>query len=129
MRIGEIARATGLKVETVRFYEQAGLVPPPGRSGGNYRQYDGTHLARLSFVKRSRDLGFTLEQVRELLRLADRPDQSCADVDALAAHHVASIDRKLADLRALRRELMRLTDCDGGTVANCGIIEALSPGR
>lgn len=105
MKIGEIARRTGLKIETVRFYEAEGLVPAPIRSGGNYRLYDRSHLDRLSFIKRSRDLGFTLNQVRALLRLADDPRGSCAEADQIAAVHIAEIDRKLADLSALRGKL------------------------
>lgn len=128
MKIGDIARLTGLKIETVRFYETEGLIPLPARSGGNYRIYDRTHLDRLSFIKRSRDLGFTLDQVRDLLRLADDPRAPCGEVDALTAQHVAEIDRKLADLQALRGELVRRLDCcEGPTIADCRIIEALSP--
>lgn len=128
MKIGEIARATGLKVETVRFYEAEGLIAPPGRSGGNYRTYDLAALNRLSFIKRSRDLGFTMEQVRELLRLADDPRGSCAEVDAIATRHLSEIDRKLADLGALRTELSRRIDgCSTTTIADCRIIDALSP--
>lgn len=128
MKIGEIARATGLKVETVRFYEAEGLIAPPERSGGNYRTYDMASLNRLSFIKRSRDLGFTMDQVRELLRLADDPRGSCAEVDVIAVRHLDEIDRKLADLGALRAELSRRIDgCSGATIADCRIIDALSP--
>ncbi|BAV66708.1 MerR family transcriptional regulator [Sphingobium cloacae] len=128
MKIGEIASRIGLKIETIRFYEAEGLIAPPDRTGGNYRIYNRGHLDRLSFIKRSRDLGFTLDQVKELLRLADNRDGSCAEVDVIAGHHVAEIDRKLADLTALRTELVRsLQCCEGSTIAECRIIEALSP--
>ncbi|MBI0477077.1 MerR family transcriptional regulator [Sphingomonas sp. MA1305] len=128
MRIGEIAKQTGLKVETVRFYEAEGLITAPTRTGGNYRVYERAHLDRLSFVKRARDLGFTLDQVRELLRLADDPDGTCEDVDAMATSQVAEIDRKLADLKALRGELVRRLDsCVRGPIADCRIIDALAP--
>lgn len=128
MKIGEIASRIGLKIETIRFYEAEGLIVPPDRTGGNYRIYNRGHLDRLSFIKRSRDLGFTLDQVKELLRLADNRDGSCAEVDVIAGHHVAEIDRKLADLTALRTELVRsLQCCEGSTIAECRIIEALSP--
>ncbi|CAM3051192.1 MULTISPECIES: MerR family transcriptional regulator [Bacteria] len=127
MKIGEIARLTGLKVETVRFYEAEGLIGAPIRSGGNYRVYNGSHLDRLSFIKRSRDLGFTLDQVRDLLRLADDPRGSCAEVDAIAAVHIHEIDRKLADLAALRTEIVQWgATCDATTIADCRIIDALS---
>lgn len=127
MRIGDVARRTGLKIETIRFYETEGLIAPPARTGGNYRVYDHEHLKRLSFIKRSRDLGFTLEQVRELLRLASDRGRSCAQVDAITLSHVAEIDRKLSDLAALRSELVRRLDfCEGPTIADCRIIDALS---
>ncbi|MDQ2892193.1 MAG: helix-turn-helix domain-containing protein [Pseudomonadota bacterium] len=130
MRIGELARATGTKVETIRFYEMEGLLPIPARTGANYRDYEPAHLDRMSFIKRSRDLGFTLSQVRQLLYLADDPRGPCADVDAMTAAHVVEIDRKLADLQALRGELVRRLDCcEGPTIADCRIIEALSPGK
>jgi len=130
MKIGDLARATGTKVETIRYYEAEGLIPAPARNGGNYRIYEQPHLDRLSFIRRSRDLGFTLDQVRTLLRLADDRDASCGEVDAITIAHVAEIDRKLADLQALREELVRrLEGCKGPTIADCRIIEALSPRR
>ncbi|WP_336966752.1 helix-turn-helix domain-containing protein [Sphingobium aquiterrae] len=128
MKIGDIAKRTGLKIETVRFYESEGLIDPPLRSGGNYRLYDQSHLDRLSFVKRSRDLGFTLDQVRDLLRLADDPRGSCAEVDAMAVQQIAEIDRKLADLQTLREEVARWGRCDATTIADCRLIDALSSG-
>lgn len=128
MKIGDVAKRSGLKVETVRFYEAEGLIDPPSRTGGNYRVYERSHLDRLSFVKRARDLGFTLDQVRELLRLADEPGGSCQDVDAMATIQVAEIDRKLADLTALRGELVRRLDtCGRGPISDCRIIGALAP--
>lgn len=126
MKIGDIAKRTGLKIETVRFYEGEGLIDAPRRSGGNYRLYDQSHLERLTFIKRSRDLGFTLDQVRDLLRLADDPRGSCAEVDAMAVQHIDEIDRKLADLHALRDEIARWGQCDATTIADCRLIEALS---
>jgi Cu(I)-responsive transcriptional regulator len=128
MKIGDIAKRTGLKVETVRFYEGEGLIDAPLRSAGNYRLYDQSHLDRLSFIKRSRDLGFTLDQVRDLLRLADDPRGSCAEVDAIAVLHIEEIDRKLTDLHALRDEIARWGRCDATTIAECRLIDALSSG-
>lgn len=128
MKIGDPARATGTKVETIRYYEAEGLIPAPARSAANYRLYEQAHLDRLSFIRRSRDLGFTLDQVRTLLRLADDRDAPCAEVDALTAANIAEIDRKIADLQALRGELVRRLDtCSGPTIADCRIIEALAP--
>lgn len=130
MKIGEIAKQTGLKIETVRFYETEGLIAPPERSGGNYRLYNSTHLNRLSFIKRARDLGFTLDQVRDLLRLADDPRGSCDEVDAIAELHDQEIDRKLADLTVLRSELIRWgSQCNATTIADCRMIDALTSSK
>lgn len=128
LSIGEMARATGTKVETIRYYERIGLLPPPARTDGNYRAYARHHLERLSFIRRGRDLGFSLDAVRELLRLSDDPERPCAEVDHIARTHLAEVERKLADLTTLHGELRRHIDqCRHGTVANCRIIEALAP--
>ena len=126
--IGALAEATDTKVETVRYYERIGLLPEPGRTSGNYRAYSADHLGRLSFIRRARGLGFTLDQIRALLGLADHKDNDCCAVDAMARDHLTDIDRKIADLKALRRELNDLLgQCKQGTIADCRIIIALSP--
>ncbi|WP_090709293.1 MULTISPECIES: helix-turn-helix domain-containing protein [unclassified Beijerinckia] len=128
LAIGELGRLTSTKVETIRYYERIGLLAAPARTAGNYRAYGPVHLNRLSFIRRSRDLGFSLEQVRTLLDLSDDRDRSCQAVDAIAQEHLAEVDRKIADLSALRHELSRMIEqCRCGTVADCRIIEALSP--
>ena len=128
LTIGKLAGATGTKVETIRYYEQIGLLPAPARSASNYRTYDAGHLRRLSFIRRARDLGFSIDQVRELMGLADRRDQSCMAVDVIANQHRDAITRKIADLTALAAELDTLIDsCSRNTVADCRIIEALAP--
>ena len=128
MKIGDLARLTSTRVETIRFYEKEGLIPPPGRTGSNYRVYEMSHLNRLSFIRRSRDLGFTLDQVRKLLALADDRSAPCAEVDAIAAEHIAEIDKKVKDLMALRDQLaLKFSDCDGASIAACRIIDALAP--
>jgi Cu(I)-responsive transcriptional regulator len=128
LTIGELGRRTATKVETIRYYERIGLLAAPARTAGNYRAYGPLHLHRLSFIRRSRDLGFALHQVRALLDLADDRGRPCEAVDAIAKEHLAEVDRKIADLRALRRELGNMIDqCRCGTVADCRIIEALSP--
>lgn len=128
MKIGELANATATNVETVRYYEKIGLLAPPARTSANYRAYGNEHLARLSFIRRARDLGFTLESVRELLTLSDDRSQSCEAVDGIARIHLTEIDRKIGDLRALRSELSRVIgSCSQGTVADCKIIETLAP--
>ncbi len=128
--IGALAKATGTKVETIRWYERVGLLPAPARTAGNYRTYGDAHLGRLSFVRRARDLGFPLERIRALLDLAEQRERSCEAVDAIAREHLAEVDRKIADLGALRRELDSLIgQCRHGRVAECGVIGALAPGR
>lgn len=128
MKIGELAKATETKVETVRFYEKSGLLPPPARTSGNYRSYGNDHLQRLSFIRRARDLGFSLDDVRELLTLADDRDRPCGAVDTIASGHLSAVERKLADLTRMRDELRRVVgSCRQGTVGDCKIIETLGP--
>lgn len=128
--IGELAKATATKVETIRYYERIGLLPAPDRSSGNYRLYGETELRRLSFIRRARNLGFPLDQVRALLTLADRRDQPCATVDELAKAHLLEVRRKIADLQALERELSEMiSHCSHGAIGDCRIIEALAPAR
>jgi Cu(I)-responsive transcriptional regulator len=129
--IGDLAKAAGTKVVTVRYYEQIGLLPLPSRTAGNYRTYRNEHVRRLRFIRRCRDLGFTLDQIRDLLRLSSRRDAECADVDRITAQHLIEIEQKIADLKRLARELRRLNNCcqGKGIIADCRIIEALSPSR
>jgi Cu(I)-responsive transcriptional regulator len=128
MNIGELARAADTKAETIRYYERIGLLAEPPRTAGNYRDYSAVHASRLTFTRRARDLGFSIEQIRALLDLADRKEQSCEAVDTIAREHLADVKRKLADLGALRRELDALIgQCRHGTVAECRILEALAP--
>ena len=128
LQIGDLARSTNTKVETIRYYEQIGFLPAPGRTRGNFRSYAPDHLRRLSFIRRARDLGFTLDQVRELLSLSDQKRRSCQAVDDIARQHLADVDRKIGDLRALRNELASIIEqCGRGTIAECCIIEALAP--
>jgi Cu(I)-responsive transcriptional regulator len=128
LTIGDLAKRTGTKVETIRYYERIGLLPSPARTNGNYRSYDDAQLGRLSFIRRARDLGFSLDRVRELLSFTDQRDRSCEAVDVIARQHLAEVERKIADLSALRTELADIIGrCRHGTVADCRIIEALAP--
>jgi Cu(I)-responsive transcriptional regulator len=128
MNIGELARMADAKAETVRYYERIRILPAPPRTGGNYREYSAAHVTRLSFIRRARDLGFSIEQIRALLDLADQKEQSCEAVDTIAREHLADVERKLADLTALRWELETVIgQCGHGTVAECRILEALAP--
>ena len=130
MMIGLLSRLTDTKVETIRFYEKSGLLPEPARTEGNYRSYEPSHLNRLSFIRRARDLGFSLDQVKALLRLSDDRSQSCTAVDDIAKTHREEVESKIRDLQALKAELDRIIDsCRCGTVAECRIIESLSPER
>jgi Cu(I)-responsive transcriptional regulator len=128
MNIGQLARVTDTKPETIRYYERIGLLPLPPRTAGNYRDYSAAHVRRLTFARRARDLGFSIEQIRTLLDLADDKERSCDAADAIAREHLAEVKRKLANLTALRRELASLIEqCRHGTVAECRILEALAP--
>ena len=127
MRIGELARATGTKAETIRYYEKEGILPPPDRTDSNYRDYSTDHLARLGFVRRARELGFSMAQVRELLTLSARADQPCAEVDRLVQSQIEQVERKIADLASMRDELSRmLVSCEGEKIADCRIVESLA---
>lgn len=125
--IGRFAELTGVKVPTIRFYEQIGLLPAPVRTGGGQRRYTSDAVARLTFIRHARDLGFDVDEVRELLKLADNPDASCKTVDALARHQVERIDIKMKRLRAMRCELVAIIDsCRGPRIRDCRILEGLS---
>jgi len=128
VNIGELARAADVKAETIRYYERIGLLLEAPRTAGNYRDYSAAHVSRLTFTRRARALGFSIEQIRTLLDMADQKEQSCEAVDAVARQHLAEVKRKLADLSALRRELESMIgQCRHGTVAECRILEALAP--
>ncbi|KIZ43391.1 MULTISPECIES: helix-turn-helix domain-containing protein [Hyphomicrobiales] len=127
-QIGDLARHTGTKVVTIRYYEKIGLLPEAGRSAGNYRVYGQAELDRLRFIRRCRALGFSLDQVKELVALSSDEERPCAEVDALTREHLDEIERKIADLKSLADQLRRISaSCDGAThISNCRIIEALS---
>ena len=132
LTIGRLARATGCKVPTIRYYEKIGLLPEPRRSAGNTRLYGESHLARLGFIQHCRELGFPQAAVRELLTLSDHPDQSCEAVTDIARAHLMDVNRRIARLLALKSELEGMIEnCSGGRVEQCRIVEALtdySPG-
>jgi DNA-binding transcriptional MerR regulator len=128
--IGRLAELTGVKVPTIRFYEQIGLLPEPMRTEGHQRRYDAQAVHRVEFIRHARDLGFDVDEVRSLLSLADLPNASCKAVDALARHQVERIDSKIRRLRAMRRELMAvILACHGPRVRDCRILHALSEPR
>ncbi len=130
MRIGELARATGTKAETIRYYEREGILPAADRTDSNYREYSDDHLAALTFVRRARELGFGMAQVRQLLALSDHDDKPCENVDRLVQEQLGEIDRKIADLTLLREELgQMLRSCLGERIGDCRIIETLNSAR
>ena len=128
MSIGELAKETGVKIVTIRYYEQIGVLPAPARTAGNYRAYNEGHAQQLRFIRRCRDLGFSLDEVRELFRLSTENASSCADVCRIADRHLKAIEDKLTDLNRLASELSRISaSCSGsGPMAECRILEALS---
>ena len=127
MRIGQLASATGTKPETIRYYERAGILPTADRTDSNYRDYSDEHLATLTFVRRARELGFSMAQVRELLALSDHDDKPCEDVDHLVQCQLAEIERKITDLAALRDELgQMLRSCEADRIGECRIVESLA---
>jgi DNA-binding transcriptional MerR regulator len=123
--IGEASRASGIKVPTIRYYEQIGLLPTPPRTEGNRRLYDAADLRRLRFIRHARELGFEIDPIRELLALAGEPDRPCESADRIATAHLADIDHKIARLMALRVEVARMVDCSNQSVADCRVIEVL----
>lgn len=127
LSIGELAMQTGCKVQTIRYYEQIGLMPEPLRTEGNQRRYGQEHVSRLAFVRHSRELGFPLDAIRELLSLADVPDRSCAAADEIARRQLGAVERRMRQLAALKAELKRMiTECAGGRIGECRVIEVLA---
>jgi MerR family mercuric resistance operon transcriptional regulator len=123
---GQLARRTGANLETLRYYEKIGLLPPPPRSTSGYRTYDDTHERRLGFVLRARELGFSLDEIRVLLRLAEDREQPCAEASRVAASHLAEVRAKIADLRRMERVLKDVVaQCGDGTRPDCPLIESL----
>lgn len=125
--IGELARRTGVKVPTIRFYEQIGLIQPPPRTEGNQRRYGQAEVERLSFIRHARELGFEVDDIRGLLEMSGTPQASCHEADSIARNHLAEIDRRIASLSALRSELFRMVEeCHHGRICDCRIIEVLA---
>src|SRR5215217_6710088 len=125
--IGDLSRRTGVKVPTIRYYEQMGLIAPAERSEGNQRRYDKGDLDRLAFIRHGRDLGLSIEAIRDLLELSGHPEKLCGDADRIAAEHLAGVREKIAKLKKLEHELERIVSCDGNhTVGDCYVIRALA---
>lgn len=129
MTIGQVAKRSGVGVETVRFYERKGLLDAPPRRESGYRQYSQEVIRRIQFIKRSKDLGFSLKEIGELLSLRVDPQTSCGEVKERAEAKIAAIDTKLRELRRMKAALVQLAvTCDGhGPIGQCPILEALDP--
>lgn len=127
LTIGDLGRKTGCKVQTIRYYEQIGLMPEPSRTSGNQRRYSSTHAERLAFIRHSRELGFSLVAIRQLLNVSDDPERSCETVDMIARDQLQEVDRRIKSLNAMKSELERMIrQCRGDKIAECRIIEVLS---
>lgn len=126
MQIGELARATGCRVVTIRYYERIGVLPKPARGPNNYRVYGDDHRRRLHFVRRCRELGFSLDEVRTLLGLIDAGDYTCDHVRRIAEQHLAEVRARRADLQRMETALAGLVgQCSGGTTPDCSLLEHL----
>ena len=125
--IGELSRRTGVKVPTIRYYEQTGLIEEPGRTEGNQRRYGRADLERLAFIRHARDLGLGIEAIRELIELSQHPEKPCAQADRIARDHLAGVRERIARLQRLEAELSRIaTSCDHGTIGECYVIRSLA---
>ena len=127
LTIGELADRTGVKVPTIRYYESIGVMPEPGRTGSNQRRYDDRAVNTLRFIRHGRDLGFDIQEIRDLLMLAAHPERPCDQADEIALHHLEQVEQRIAILQSLRGELKRMIkQCAGSRVATCRVIEVLA---
>ncbi|GAB4124150.1 MAG: Cu(I)-responsive transcriptional regulator [Rhodothalassiaceae bacterium] len=127
LKRAQLARRTGCNLETIRYYEKIGMMPEPPRTASGYRVYDETHVARLRFILRGRELGFSIEELRGLLRLVDRGTQTCAEVKALTEEHLDDVRAKIADLRRIEKVLAATAaQCSGDEVPECPVLDALA---
>ena len=127
LRRADLARRTGCNLETIRYYEKIGMMPEPPRTATGYRVYDAAHVSRLRFILRGRELGFSIEGLRGLLRLVDRGTQTCAEVKAITQQHLADVRAKIADLKRIEKVLAATAaQCSGEEVPECPVLEALA---
>ncbi|MEX0970552.1 MAG: helix-turn-helix domain-containing protein [Paracoccaceae bacterium] len=127
LTIGQLAKSCGVKVPTIRYYEQMGLIDAPGRSAGNQRRYDKAALNRLRFIRHARDLGLDLAAIKVLFSLDDQPNLPCAAAHEIAQAHLADIRRRMRWLQGLETELTRITqECSGDTIGACNVMASLA---
>lgn len=125
--IGEASERSGVKVTTIRFYEEIGLISPPGRTSGNRRRYRAEDIDRIAFIRHARELGFEIEDIRGLLSMTEKPNASCQEADQIARHHLRAVDHRISQLNLLRKELHRMIDeCEHGRVCDCRVIQTLA---
>ncbi len=125
--IGELSKLTGVNIETIRYYERQHLMADPPRTEGGHRCYSSDHLKRLTFIRRSRQLGFSMAEVKELLALVDDDGYTCGEIKAITLEHAKNVRKKIADLQRMEKTLMDIsTHCAGGSTPDCPIIDALS---
>ena len=125
-QIGKISRMTGVNIETIRYYERIDIMPEPDRTPGGTRQYNHEQLKRLFFIKRSRELGFSIEEIRALLAMVDSREYSCADIHQMTVAHLSEVQSKIADLKKLEKALKQMAaECSRGDVPECPIVETL----
>jgi MerR family transcriptional regulator, mercuric resistance operon regulatory protein len=130
LSIGQLSRLTGVNIETVRYYERIKILPSPPRSASGRRIYDSTHVRALAFIRRSRELGFSLEQIRALMRLSGPEKATCQEVRQIASHHLEHLRAKLSDLKKLERVLAKtVARCSGGLAPDCPVLEILDVQR
>lgn len=125
LTIGALSKQSGVNVETIRFYERSGLLPAPQRTPSGYRSYRAEDVRRLRFIRRGRELGFSLEEIRELLELAAHPQQPCASADRMVREHLDAIETRIRDLQNLQQELRKLGNCPSAEAEHCRLLEAL----
>lgn len=125
----DLSRITGCNLETIRYYEDIGVMPQPPRLANGYRAYDSVHILRLNFIMRARDLGFSLDEVRDLLVLVDGGKKTCAEVEVLATGHLEKVRARIVDLNRIEKVLSKtVAQCSGDRVPECAVIDALAVG-
>lgn len=125
--IGDLSRLTDVKIPTIRYYEDAGLLTPSTRSSGNQRRYDQQGLERLSFIRHARELGLSISSIAELIKLSENPNMPCKKAHDIAVSHLKHTEARLLKLKKLQKELKRIaSSCDSGYVGECDIIQALA---
>ena len=130
LAIGKLAVIASTKVQTIRYYEEIGLISPFTRTEGGHRLYGPEDVRRLKFIRHARELGFGIEEIRELLQLSDNPEMSCSAADTIARSHLEQVEIRITKLKALKKELKRMIgECGHGRVSQCRVIEILSDHR